>query len=105
MIDSTELNGVLFVATDDQYLNRFDTQASRWIEPIFIGADLNRLSNDGNHVYIAADNGAHQMHAMELCSKLGTHPTPALKQRSDRRPIGRLDRRCAQRILRRIPCH
>ena len=63
MIDSTELNEVLFVATDDQYLNRFDTQASRWIEPIFIGADLNRLSNDGNHVYIAADNGAHQMHA------------------------------------------
>ena len=63
MIDATQLDGVLFVATDDQYLNRFDTQASRWIEPIFIGADLNRLSNDGNHVYIAADNGAHQMHA------------------------------------------
>ena len=62
MIDSTELDGVLFVATDDQYLNRFDTQASRWIEPVFIGADINRLSNDGNHVYIAAENGAHQMH-------------------------------------------
>ena len=62
MIDATELDGVLFVATDDQYLNRFDTQSSRWIEPVFIGADINRLSNDGNHVYIAADNGAHQMH-------------------------------------------
>lgn len=62
MIDSTELDGVLFVATDDQYLNRFDTQASRWIEPVFIGADITRLSNDGTHVYIAAQNGAHQMH-------------------------------------------
>ena len=62
MIDSTELDGVLFVATDDQYLNRFDTQASRWIEPVFIGADIARLSTDGNHVYIAAGNGAHQMH-------------------------------------------
>jgi hypothetical protein len=62
MVDATELDGVLFVATDDQYLNRFDTQTSRWIEPVFIGADINRLSNDGNHVYIAADNGAHQMH-------------------------------------------
>jgi hypothetical protein len=62
MIDSTELDGVLFVATDDQYLNRFDTQSSRWIEPVFIGADIARLSTDGNHVYIAASNGAHQMH-------------------------------------------
>jgi hypothetical protein len=62
MVDSTELNGVLFVATDDQYLNRFDTQSARWIEPVFIGADINGLSNDGIHVYIAAENGAHQMH-------------------------------------------
>ena len=63
MIDATELDGVLFVATDDQYLNRFDTQASRWIEPVFIGADIARLSTDGNHLYIAAGNGAHQMHS------------------------------------------
>ena len=106
MIDSTELNGVLFVATDDQYLNRFDTQASRWIEPIFIGADLNRLSNDGNHVYIAADKrGSSNAQQWNCAPNLGHDKHGALKQRSDRRPIGRLNLGCAQRILWRIPCH
>ena len=63
MIDSTELNGCCLLLLMINTSTALIPKPLRWIEPIFIGADLNRLSNDGNHVYIAADNGAHQMHA------------------------------------------
>ena len=61
MQDATELNGVVFVAADD-YMNRFDTQASRWLQPIFLGTTVNQLMNDGSHVFIASESGLHQMH-------------------------------------------
>tara|TARA_Y100000766_G_scaffold112496_1_gene96451 strand:- start:41069 stop:49372 length:8304 start_codon:yes stop_codon:yes gene_type:complete len=61
MQDATELDGVVFVAADD-YMNRFDTQASRWLQPVYLGTTVNHLMNDGSHVFIASENGLHQMH-------------------------------------------
>ena len=61
MQDATELNGVVFVAADD-WMNRFDTQASRWLQPVYLGTTVNHLMNDGSHVFIASENGMHQMH-------------------------------------------
>ena len=61
MQDATELNGVVFVAADD-YMNRFDAQASRWLQPVYLGTTVNHLMNDGSHVFIASESGLHQMH-------------------------------------------
>ncbi|MBT5595231.1 MAG: hypothetical protein HOJ60_06840 [Euryarchaeota archaeon] len=61
MQDATELNGVVFVAADD-WMNRFDTQSSRWLQPIYLGTAVNQLMNDGSHVFIASESGLHQMH-------------------------------------------
>ena len=61
MQDATELNGIVFVAAE-QYMNRFDTQASRWLQPVFLGTNVNYLMNDGSHVFIASESGLHQMH-------------------------------------------
>ena len=61
MQDATELNGVVFVAAED-YMNRFDTQASRWLQPVYLGTIVNHLMNDGSHVFIASESGLHQMH-------------------------------------------
>ncbi|MDA9156414.1 hypothetical protein N9N88_02580, partial [Candidatus Poseidoniaceae archaeon] len=62
MQDATELNGVVFVAADD-YMNRFDSQASRWLQPIYLGTTVNQLMNDGSHVFIASESGLHKMHS------------------------------------------
>tara|TARA_B100001093_G_scaffold516803_1_gene596502 strand:+ start:46591 stop:54879 length:8289 start_codon:yes stop_codon:yes gene_type:complete len=62
MQDATELNGVVFVAAD-QWMNRFDTQASRWLEPVYLGTEVNELTNDGSYVFIASESGMHQMHS------------------------------------------
>jgi hypothetical protein len=61
MQDATELNGVVFVAADD-WMNRFDTQASRWLQPVYLGTTVNHLMNDGSHVFIASESGMHKMH-------------------------------------------
>ena len=62
MQDATELDGVLFVAVDE-WMNRFDTQASRWLQPVYLGTTVNQLMNDGSHVFIASESGLHKMHS------------------------------------------
>ena len=58
-----ELNDVVYIAAGG-FMNRYDTAQSRWLEPTFIGDNVNQLSTDGSYIYIAAENsGAHKMHS------------------------------------------
>lgn len=62
MQDATELNDVVFVAAGE-WMNRFDAQSSRWLQPVYLGTSVNQLMNDGSHVFIASESGLHMMHS------------------------------------------
>ena len=63
MQDAVELDDVVFIAADG-FINRYDTTQSRWLNPTFIGDNVNQLTTDGSFVYIAGQNsGAHKMHS------------------------------------------
>ena len=63
MQDAVELDDVVFIAADG-FINRYDTTQSRWLNPTFIGDNVNQLATDGSFVYIAGQtSGAHKMHS------------------------------------------
>ena len=63
MQDAVELDDVVFIAADG-FINGYDTTQSRWLNPTFIGDNVNQLTTDGSFVYDAGQNsGAHKMHS------------------------------------------
>ena len=52
MQGAVELDDVVFIAADG-FINRYDTTQARWLNPTFIGDNVNQLASDGSFVYIA----------------------------------------------------
>ena len=56
MADALELNGIVYVGSDD-ILDRFSISQSRWLAPVEIGDTITRLSSSGTDIIIATDGG------------------------------------------------
>ena len=59
MSDALQLNGVVYVGSDD-VLDRYSIQQARWLQPIQLGASITRLATDGFDIFVGTDgDGVH----------------------------------------------